>query len=137
MMDWLRKGGSYFQPTLETDIWHTPSGDQPVRFWRESLSALCTAATDSGFLIEKVIEPFPAESMRERYPADYEKLSRKPGFLILRLFKPADTDRPECSDGLLGGRCAHRRPAARNRHGASGRSCSRETRLSLRRRRWW
>src|SRR5208282_3385407 len=46
VIDWLRKGGSYFQPTLETDIWHTPSGDHPVHFWRESLSALCTAATD-------------------------------------------------------------------------------------------
>jgi hypothetical protein len=90
VMDWLRKGGSYFQPTLETDIWHTPSGDQPVRFWRESLSALCTAATDAGFLIEKVIEPVPAETMRERYPEGYEKLSREPGFLILRLLKPAN-----------------------------------------------
>jgi SAM-dependent methyltransferase len=89
LMDWLRKGGSYFHATLETDIWHTPSGDQPVRFWREPLSALCTAATDAGFLIEKVIEPVPAETMRERYPEDYEKLSREPGFLILRLLKPA------------------------------------------------
>jgi SAM-dependent methyltransferase len=89
VMDWLRKGGSYFQTTLETDIWRTPSGDQPVRFWREPLSALCTAATDSGLLIEKIIEPVPAETMRERYPEDYERLSREPGFLILRLLKPA------------------------------------------------
>jgi SAM-dependent methyltransferase len=89
VMDWLRKGGSYFQATLETDIWSTPSGDQPVRFWRESLSALCTAATDAGFLIEKLIEPLPAETMRARYPDDYEKLTREPGFLILRLLKPA------------------------------------------------
>jgi SAM-dependent methyltransferase len=88
-MDWLRKNGSYFQTTLETDIWPSPSGDQPVHFWREPLSALCTAATDAGFLIEKLIEPVPAESMRERYPQDYEKLSKEPGFLILRLLKPA------------------------------------------------
>ena len=60
VMDWLRKGGSYFQATLETDIWRMPSGDQPVHFWREPLSALCTAATDAGFLIGKVIEPVPA-----------------------------------------------------------------------------
>ena len=89
LMDWLRKGGSYFQATLETDIWHTPSGDQPVHFWRESLSALCTAATGAGFLIEKLIEPVPAETMRDRYPEDYEQLTREPGFLILRLLKPA------------------------------------------------
>ena len=56
VMDWLRKGGSYFQTTLETDIWHTPSGDQPVHFWREPLSELCTAATDAGFLVEKLID---------------------------------------------------------------------------------
>ena len=89
VMDWLRKGGSYFQVILETDIWHTPAGDQPVRFWREPLSALCAAATDAGFLIEKLIEPLPAETMRERYPEEYEQLSREPGFLILRLLKPA------------------------------------------------
>jgi len=89
VMDWLRKGGSYFQATLETDIWRMPSGDQPVHFWREPLSALCTAATDAGFLIGKVIEPVPAETMRDRYPEDYEKLSKEPGFLILRLLKPA------------------------------------------------
>ena len=58
-------------------------------FWREPLSALCAAATDTGFLIEKLIEPIPAESMRERYPEDYERLSKEPGFLILRLLKPA------------------------------------------------
>jgi ubiquinone/menaquinone biosynthesis C-methylase UbiE len=89
VMDWLRKGGSYFQTTLETDIWHIPSGQQPVQFWREPLSALCAAATDAGFLIEKLIEPVPAETMRERYPEDYEQLSKEPGFLILRLLKPA------------------------------------------------
>src|SRR6266699_1698045 len=89
VMDWLRKNGSYFQTTLETDIWPSAVGEQPVPFWREPLSALCTAATDAGFLIEKLIEPLPAESMREDYPEEYEKLSREPGFLILRLLKPA------------------------------------------------
>jgi SAM-dependent methyltransferase len=44
VMDWLRKGGSYFATTLETDTWNTPRGEQPVRFWREPLSALCEAA---------------------------------------------------------------------------------------------
>lgn len=87
LMDWLRKGGSYFGATLETDTWRGPFGDQPVRFWREPLSALCAAATGAGFLIEQVIEPRPAESMRERYPDDYRKLTTEPGFLILRLVK--------------------------------------------------
>lgn len=94
-MDWLRKGGSYFDTTLETDTWRTPYGGQPVRFWREPLSALCTAATSAGFLIEKVTEPLPAESMRERYPDDYRKLTAEPGFLILRLVKLASRNAPD------------------------------------------
>jgi len=88
--DWLRKGGSYFEVSLETDVWHTPSRDQPVRFWREPLSTLCGYGTGAGFLIEKVIEPLPADTMRERYPKDYQKLTAEPGFLILRFVKPHD-----------------------------------------------
>jgi SAM-dependent methyltransferase len=88
--DWLRKGGSYFDVKLETDVWHTQSGDQPVRFWREPLSALCGSATSAGFLIETVIEPLPAETMRGLYPEDYQKLRTEPGFLVLRLVKPHD-----------------------------------------------
>lgn len=85
--DWLRKGGSYFEANLETDMWRTAGGEQPVPFWREPLSALCAAATSTGFLIEQVIEPQPAPSMRDRFPDDYEKLNKEPGFLILRLIK--------------------------------------------------
>ena len=40
-------------------------GEQEVQFWREPLSEMCAAATDAGFVIRKVIEPRPAESMRE------------------------------------------------------------------------
>lgn len=86
--DWLRKGGSYFETKLETDIWHRASGDQLARFWREPLSAFCAAATDVGFLIERVIEPLPAATMAEQYPQYYEKLSTEPGFLVLRLIRP-------------------------------------------------
>ena len=86
--DWLRKGGSYFDTRLEQDTWLREGTEYVVSFWRESLDTLCGAATDAGFLIEKVIEPVPAESMRERWPEDWEKLNRRPGFLILRLFRP-------------------------------------------------
>ena len=65
-----------------------PIGRPAGALWREPLSALCAAATDAGFLIERLIEPIPAATMREHYPEDYEKLSTEPGFLILRLLKP-------------------------------------------------
>jgi hypothetical protein len=72
----------------EEDIWHREDGSYTVRFWREPLTSLCAAVSDAGFLIERLVEPLPAESMRERWPEHWEKLSRKPGFLILRLAKP-------------------------------------------------
>ena len=83
--DWLRKGGSYFERRLETDIWSMTSGPQEVRFWREPLSDLCAAATDSGFVIARLVEPRPTEGMRQRWPEEHDELSRRPGFLALRL----------------------------------------------------
>ncbi|MGY1842923.1 class I SAM-dependent methyltransferase [Modestobacter sp. SYSU DS0875] len=83
--DWLRKGGSYFDRALESDTWSFPSGQHEVHFWREPLSDLCTAATDAGFVIQRLVEPRPPESMRRRWPEQHEKLSRRPGFLVLRL----------------------------------------------------
>ncbi|MDQ6875786.1 MAG: class I SAM-dependent methyltransferase [Actinomycetota bacterium] len=86
--DWLRKGGSYFDRVLESDTWRLPTGDlQQVRYWREPLADLCGAATASGLVIERLLEPRPAESMRTRSLAVYQKLHREPGFLILRLLK--------------------------------------------------
>ncbi|MBJ7450653.1 MAG: class I SAM-dependent methyltransferase [Blastococcus sp.] len=83
--DWLRKGGSYFERTLETDAWSMLSGRHEVQFWREPLSDLCAAATDSGFVIQRLVEPRAPEIMRERWPAEYDKLAQRPGFLALRL----------------------------------------------------
>jgi SAM-dependent methyltransferase len=85
--DWLRKGGSYFDRVLETDVWESPDGPQEVRFWREPLSSLCAAATGAGFVIERLDEPRPAPGMRDRHPEDFATLEREPGFLVLRLRK--------------------------------------------------
>jgi len=85
--DWLRKGGSYFDRVLETDEWQGPFGPRDVGFWREPLTDLCASATDAGFVIDLLVEPRPAASMRDRYPDDYEDLLRRPAFLILRLRK--------------------------------------------------
>ena len=84
--DWLRKGGSYFDRVLETDAWSSlPAGRNEVRYWREPLSDLCAAATDSGFVIQRLVEPRAPEIMRDRWPATYDELAQRPGFLALRL----------------------------------------------------
>src|SRR5437588_7327844 len=88
--DWLRKGGSYFDVRLEEDVWTRDGVSYTVKFWREPLTSLCGSATGAGFLIERLVEPRPAESMRERWPDEWAKLNREPGFLIMRLMKPTN-----------------------------------------------
>ena len=85
--DWLRKGGSYFDVAVETDVWKLPGGDWEVSYWREPLTSLCDAVHRAGFLIERLVEPQPAASMRHRWPEYYEYLLRQPCFLHLRLLK--------------------------------------------------
>jgi SAM-dependent methyltransferase len=86
--DWLRKGGSYFEIREETDTWEREGATFDMTFLREPLTTLCGAATDAGFLIERLVEPLPADSMRARWPETWEKLHRRPGFLMLRLLRP-------------------------------------------------
>ena len=85
--DWLHKGGSYFDVVVETDVWKRPEGNWQVSFWREPLTSLCDAIFRAGFLIERLVEPLPADSMRERWPEYHAQLLEEPGFLHLRLLK--------------------------------------------------
>jgi len=88
-IDWLRKGGSYFAVQQEEDVWKTSHGDYRVRFWREPLTTLTGAATDTGFLISRIVEPLPDPLMKDDFPEDWAQLNERPGFLILELVKVA------------------------------------------------
>jgi SAM-dependent methyltransferase len=89
-IDWMRKGGSYFDVRQEEDVWKTPAGPQLVTFWRVPLTRLCAAATDNGLLISRLVEPLPDPAMRDQSPDDWEQLTTRPGFLILELLKPRE-----------------------------------------------
>jgi len=85
--DWLRLGGSYFTEEPVEEDWQ--DGRWHVRYWRQSLSSFCEEIAEAGFLIERIVEPLPVPEMAERFPEDYEKLIREPGFIAFRLLKPA------------------------------------------------
>jgi ubiquinone/menaquinone biosynthesis C-methylase UbiE len=83
--DWLRLGGSYFDRVAVEETWQT---NWHVRYWRQPLEAWIREFNDAGFLIERLVEPRPAETMALQYPAVQEKLEQAPGFIAFRLLKP-------------------------------------------------
>jgi SAM-dependent methyltransferase len=83
--DWLRLGGSYFTTEKLEELWH--DGEWRVCYWRQPLTATCDEFAGAGFLIERVLEPRPVPEMAARFPDDYAKLQREPGFIDFRLRK--------------------------------------------------
>jgi ubiquinone/menaquinone biosynthesis C-methylase UbiE len=81
--DWLRRGGSYFSTERTADLWRLAGGFE-MPLWRLSLSTLCSELTDSGFLIERLVEPLPAASGRAIDPDEYARCCEEPSFLALR-----------------------------------------------------
>ncbi len=56
-----------------------------VEFYRRPLSEVVAAVVDSGFVIEKLVEPVPVAEFRALSPESWEGLMRQPEFLILRV----------------------------------------------------
>jgi SAM-dependent methyltransferase len=58
-----------------------------VRFYRRSLTAMCHDLNKSGFVINKLLEPQPAEELRHKNPTLYARLNTSPCFLVIRAQK--------------------------------------------------
>ncbi len=86
--DWLRHGGSYFEPRVVEETW---SRGWEVRFWTWPLETFVEELHEAGFLVERLLEPRPVDAAREQRPEDHARLHREPtGFLAVRaLARPA------------------------------------------------
>ena len=82
--DWRQLGGSYFTDEMIDDTWNA---GWRVRFRRAPLAAWCAEFYEAGFLIERLVEPLPAESMRDRFPDTYDRLTVEPFFIVFVLVK--------------------------------------------------
>jgi SAM-dependent methyltransferase len=82
--DWRQAGGSYFSDEMIDDTWN--AGWQ-VRFRRAPLTTWCAEFFEAGFLIERLVEPLPAETMKGRFPDTYDKLAAEPFFIAFVLVK--------------------------------------------------
>jgi SAM-dependent methyltransferase len=70
-----------------TETWHKGGQPYEVTFWRRRLTAITAAISSAGFLIDRLVEPAPLPSLRQRDPEAYDKLRTRPGFLFCRLVK--------------------------------------------------
>lgn len=89
--DWRQLGGSYFTDEMIDDVWN--AGWQ-VRFRRAPLTAWSADFCEAGFLIERLVEPLPAQSMKDRFPDTYDKLTVEPFFIAFVLAKRASAATP-------------------------------------------
>ncbi len=89
---WMRKDGDvdYFAVELREAIWHGFGEPAPViRAYRRPLAAMLNPLVASGLLLDQVLEPKPVPSFADHDPERYERLLRKPGFIVIRARKPA------------------------------------------------
>jgi SAM-dependent methyltransferase len=83
--DWLRKGGSYFDTKLESDIWRDGETEIEVPYWRMPLTDLAGVFDEAGFVIDRLVEHRPDDTMRAADPDEYDILMTRPGFIAFRL----------------------------------------------------
>jgi SAM-dependent methyltransferase len=84
----LHKSEDYFRTELVELEW-TGFGT-PVRMpsYRRPLQTVVDPLLRAGFRLERLLEPQPTEQFKQAEPAEYEELSRRPGFLCVRALKP-------------------------------------------------
>ncbi len=89
MIDYLlfnKKG--YFETELIEDEWKGFGGSSiKVKYFVRPMGAVISPLIEAGFKIDKFLEPRPAAECREKYPKTFDKLSKEPGFLLIRALK--------------------------------------------------
>lgn len=58
-----------------------------VPSYNRPLEEMIMPLSETGFQIQKILEPRPIEAFKEKEPKDYEELSKKPGFMCIRAIK--------------------------------------------------
>jgi SAM-dependent methyltransferase len=87
--DWLSHGGSYFDTRIIEETW---SKGWQVRYWLAPLQRSCEEIGQSGFLIERLLEPRPTTEAAALDADEYERLQREPGFMTFRLVPKVEPD---------------------------------------------
>jgi SAM-dependent methyltransferase len=80
-------GEDYFSTELVIDTWRGFGIPVEMPSYRRSLEDMVTPMANAGFVIDRITEPRPTETCRQQDPRAYDRLSKRPGFICLRLLK--------------------------------------------------
>jgi len=84
--DWRHFEDSYFSQEWVDLIMR--DGKHSIRYQRMSLETILNEVLSAGFILERLVEPRPADALREINQAAYDNLTRNPSLLALRLRRP-------------------------------------------------
>ncbi|GIN41091.1 class I SAM-dependent methyltransferase [Heyndrickxia oleronia] len=79
----ISQNEDYFANELLIDRWNKEGKIIEVLFYRRPLNEMINVTT-THFIIEKVIEPQPTQAFKTEAPEKYEKLMKKPHFIIVK-----------------------------------------------------
>lgn len=82
----LSENKQYFNREFLHDRWKKSGKYVDMYFYRRPLQDIIND-TLHHFEIEKMIEPIPTEELRKNHPSSYEKLLKRPSFLIIKAKK--------------------------------------------------
>ena len=77
----LFETGNYFAIEHVVDHWDWVGR---VEFFRRSLTEIISSVLESGFVIEKLVEPVPTAEFKSAEPEAWKRLMHQPAFLIIK-----------------------------------------------------
>lgn len=83
----LHPGSDYFKTEYAEDRWDGFGTPVVVPCYRRPLGAIVSALIETGFALERLLEPRPDAEVRVRDQAVYDRLSRLPGLICVRARK--------------------------------------------------
>lgn len=83
------KTANYFETEAVSCVWHGFGFDVRMPSFRRSLSEIGESLVDSGFALERLLEPRPTHDFKSADPGGYERLMRHPSFLCVKARKAA------------------------------------------------
>lgn len=77
----------YFSTRRHEEQWGKRWKRDSVPAYRRSLTAMTLALSNTGFGIDRIIEPKPIQGAQQRFPEQYEEYSHHPVFICFRVVK--------------------------------------------------